>query len=443
MTDTRVPRLAHRMADIESFQVMDLLARARELEGLGRDIVHMEIGEPDFPTPEPITAAARRALAEGKTHYTPALGLPALREAVAGFYRQRYGVCVSPERIVITPGASGALLLALGVLLNPGEKVLLADPGYPCNRHFVRFLDGAAQSVPVDADTAWQLAPRHIGQHWDSQTVAAMIASPSNPTGTLLGRDELAALARAVAERGGTLIADEIYHGLTYPLPTSPTKVGEEKFSSPSQGHESLSPSPSQGDDYRDVVGWPRREHVAQGRGGGNRAASALEVAAEAFVINSFSKYFQMTGWRLGWLVVPEGYVREVEKLAQNLFIAPSTPAQYAALAAFSDETLAILEARRAEFQRRRDYLLPALRGLGFDIPLVPQGAFYIYADCSRLAADSRQFSRDLLEQAGVAVTPGADFGRHHPGRYLRFAYTTDLSRLEEGVERIRRYLGR
>ncbi|GAB4296103.1 MAG: aminotransferase class I/II-fold pyridoxal phosphate-dependent enzyme [Thiohalomonadaceae bacterium] len=434
MTDTRVPRLAHRMADIESFQVMDLLARARELEGQGRDIVHMEIGEPDFPTPEPITAAARRALAEGKTHYTPALGLPALREAIAGFYRQRYGVIVSPERIVITPGASGALLLALGVLLNPGEKVLLADPGYPCNRHFVRFLDGAAQSVPVDADTAWQLAPRHIEQYWDANTVAAMVASPSNPTGTLLGREELAALAAAVAERGGTLIADEIYHGLTYPLPASPTVVGEEKTPShawrgrgsratsaleitpsPSQGHESLSPSPLQG----------------EGRGGGG-----------IFVINSFSKYFQMTGWRLGWLVVPEGYVREVEKLAQNLFIAPSTPAQYAALAAFSDETLAILEARRAEFQRRRDYLLPALRGLGFDIPLVPQGAFYIYADCSRLAADSRQFSRDLLEQAGVAVTPGADFGRHQPGRYLRFAYTTDLSRLQEGVERIRRFLG-
>lgn len=401
MTDTHVPHLARRMADIEAFQVMDLLARARELEGQGRDIVHMEIGEPDFPTPEPITAAARRALAEGKTHYTPALGLPALREAIAAFYQQRYGVSVSPERIVITPGASGALLLALGVLLNPGEKVLLADPGYPCNRHFVRFLGGVACSVAVDIDTAWQLAPRHIEQYWDSQTVAAMVASPSNPTGTLLGREELAALAEAVAQRGGTLIADEIYQGLTYPLPASPTGVREENAPSPLQGRE-----------------------------GGS-----------AFVINSFSKYFQMTGWRLGWLVVPEGYVREVEKLAQNLFIAPSTPAQYAALAAFSDETLAILEARRAEFQRRRDYLLPALRGLGFDIPLTPQGAFYIYADCGRLAADSRQLSRDLLEQAGVAVTPGADFGSHHPERYLRFAYTTDLARLEEGVARIRRFL--
>jgi len=375
------------MGDIESFQVMDLLARARELEGQGRDIVHMEIGEPDFPTPEPITAAAQRALAEGKTHYTPALGLPALRQAIAGFYRQRYGISVSPERIVITPGASGALLLALGVLLNPGEGVLLADPGYPCNRHFVRFLDAAARPVPVDADTAWQLAPRHVEQYWDERTIGAMVASPSNPTGTLLGREELAALAAVVAARGGTLIADEIYHGLTY----------------------------------------------------GERAVSALEVAAEAFVINSFSKYFQMTGWRLGWLVVPGGYVREVEKLAQNLFIAPSTPAQYAALAAFEPETLAILEARRAEFQRRRDYLAPALRELGFDIPLTPQGAFYIYADCSRLVADSRQFSRDLLEQAGVAVTPGADFGSHRPERYLRFAYTTDLARLQEGVERIRR----
>jgi aspartate/methionine/tyrosine aminotransferase len=412
MTDTRPPRIARRMADIDSFQVMDLLARARELEGQGRDIVHMEIGEPDFPTPAPVLAAAQRALAEGRTHYTPALGLPALREAIAGFYRDRYRVDVAPERIIVTPGASGALLLALGVLLNPGERILLADPGYPCNRHFVRFLNGAATAVPVDADTAWQLTPRHVEQYWDERTIGAMVASPSNPTGTLLGREELAALAGAVAARGGTLIADEIYHGLIYPkvmgeerpLPASPTNVGE-------------------------------------GRGGGSRATSALEVAADSFVINSFSKYFQMTGWRLGWLVVPPAYVREVEKLAQNLFIAPSTPAQYAALAAFSDDTLAVLEQRRAEFQRRRDFLLPALRELGFGIPVTPEGAFYIYADCSALAADSAQFSRDLLEQAGVAVTPGTDFGSHHPERYLRFAYTTDMARLEEGVARIRRFL--
>jgi aspartate/methionine/tyrosine aminotransferase len=384
------PHIARRMVDIDAFQVMDLLARARVLERQGRDIVHMEIGEPDFPTPAPVTAAAQRALAEGKTHYTPALGLPALRETVAAFYQQRYGVSVSAERIVITPGASGALLLALGVLLNPGERVLLADPGYPCNRHFVRFLDGAATAVPVDADTAWQLAPHHIQHYWEPNTVAAMVASPANPTGSLLGLDELRALGLAVAQHGGTLIADEIYHGLTY----------------------------------------------------GERAVSALEVAPDAFVINSFSKYFQMTGWRLGWLVIPEIYVREVEKLAQNLFIAPSTPAQYAALAAFSDDTLAILEQRRAEFERRRDYLLPALRDLGFDIPLTPQGAFYIYADCRSLAADSQGFSCDLLEQAGVAVTPGADFGRYLPERYLRFAYTTELVRLQEGVARIRRFLG-
>jgi aspartate/methionine/tyrosine aminotransferase len=278
--------------------------------------------------------------------------------------------------------------------------------------------------VPVEADTAWQLIPRHVDQYWDERTIGVMVASPSNPTGTLLGREELAALAGAVAARGGTLIADEIYHGLTYPkvvgeerpLPASPAVVGEEKTPSPFRG---------------------------EGRGGGSRATSALEVAPDSFVINSFSKYFQMTGWRLGWLVVPPAYVREVEKLAQNLFIAPSTPAQYAALAAFNPETLAILEQRRAEFQRRRDFLLPALRELGFAIPVTPEGAFYIYADCSALAADSAQFSRDLLEQAGVAVTPGTDFGSHHPERYLRFAYTTELARLEEGVARIRRFLGR
>ena len=396
MAPEPVIRLARRMAGIEAFQVMDLLARARELEAQGRSIVHIEIGEPDFPTPEPIVAAAQRALGEGRTHYTPALGLPALRQAVAAFYKERYGVKLSAERVVITPGASGALLLALGVLLNPGERVLLADPGYPCNRHFTRFLEGEAVAVPVGPDSAYQLNAELVGRFWDDRTVAAMIASPSNPTGTVIAPSELAAVAAAVEGRGGALISDEIYHGLVYPA--------------------------------------PRAED-------GMRAISALEVSDRAFVINSFSKYFQMTGWRLGWLVVPEGYRRAVEKLAQNLFIAASTPAQYAALAAFEPGTIAILEQRRAEMQRRRDYLLPALRELGFDIPVTPVGAFYIYADCSRFSSDSQTFSRDLLEQAGVAVTPGADFGAHQADRYLRFAYTTDMAQLEEGIARLRRFL--
>ncbi|MCK5639538.1 MAG: pyridoxal phosphate-dependent aminotransferase [Gammaproteobacteria bacterium] len=377
------------MTDIGPFQVMDLLARARELEAQGRSIIHMEIGEPDFTSPAPIMAAAQQALQDNLTHYTPALGLPALREAIAKHYRSSYGVNVSAERIVVTPGASGALLLAMGVLLNPGEQVLMADPGYPCNRHFARFVEAEAVAVPVGAETGYQLTAEHISNAWSPQTQAALLASPSNPTGTLLEHEELAAIYEAVNSRGGRLLVDEIYHGLIY-----------------------------EGD-----------------------SSTALTISDDIFVINSFSKYFSMTGWRLGWLVVPEAYLREVEKLAQNLFIAAPTLAQHAALAAFEPETLAILEQRREEFHRRRDYLLPELRALGFDIPVTPQGAFYIYADCSKFTDNSQSFADDLLENAGVAVTPGADFGNYLPERYLRFAYTTSMGNLQEGVQRLERFL--
>ncbi len=390
MGNDRLPHLPRRMSEIESFRVMDLLARARELEAAGRDIVHMEIGEPDFSTPEPVVAAGMEALRRGITHYTPALGLPPLRAKIAQHYSSAYHVDVDPAQVVITPGASGALLLALGVLVDPGSRVLMSDPGYPCNRNFIRFLEGSAVKIPVGPETRYQLSSELIGRHWDEATVAAIVASPSNPTGTMLRRHELAALVAAVEGRGGRLIADEIYHGLVY----------------------------------------------------GQTAVSALQISGNAFVINSFSKYFQMTGWRLGWMVVPRQYLREVEKLVQNLFIAAPTPAQYAALAAFDEPTLAILETRRVEFERRRDYLVPALQQLGFEISVVPDGAFYIYADCSRLTADSQSFCHRLLEEAGVAVTPGADFGEYLSARYLRFAYTTDLPRLEEGVARIGRYLG-
>lgn len=381
--------IARRMADIQPFHVMDLLARARALEAAGRSIVHMEIGEPDFSTPEPIIEAGRRALAEGRTHYTPALGLPELREAIAGFYRSRHGVEIAPERVIVTPGASGALLLVLGVLVDPGQQVLMADPGYPCNRHFVRLYEGETLSVPVGPDTDYQLTPEHLVAHWTRRSIAALIASPSNPTGTLVPTDALRGMLDFTAARGGRLIVDEIYHGLVY----------------------------------------------------GREDATALALSDEAFVINSFSKYFGMTGWRLGWIVAPPDYVREIDKLLQNLFIAAPTSAQHAALAAFEPATLDLLEQRRREFERRRDFLLPALRGLGFDIPCTPQGAFYLYADCSRFTDDSQTFACRLLEQAGVAVTPGLDFGSHRPGRHLRFAYTASLPRLEEGVERIRRFL--
>lgn len=380
---------AKRIADIQPFQVMELLARARELEARGRDIVHMEIGEPDFSTPAPIVEAGIRALQAGHTHYTPAMGLPALRQAIAGFYRHRYGVEVAPERIVVTPGASGALLLAVGALLDVGEELLMADPGYPCNRNFARFVEAQGRLIPVGADSGYQLTARHIEANWDRNSRAVLLASPSNPTGTLVPEQEMQAIIELVKRKGGGLIVDEIYHGLVYDI----------------------------------------------------EAQTALAVSDQVFVINSFSKYFNMTGWRLGWMVVPEAYIPVVDKLAQNLFLAAPTPAQHAALAAFEPQTLAILEERRQEFQRRRDYLLPALRQLGFDIPVTPQGAFYIYANCERFTDDSFALSQRLLEEAGVAVTPGMDFGSHRANVHLRFAYTTSVERLAEGVRRIAEFL--
>jgi len=380
--------LARRMAEIEPFHVMALLARARELEAQGRSIIHMEIGGPDFPTPEPICRAGTRVIEKGELFYTPALGLPQLRKAIAGYYRSRYGVELSPARIVVTTGASGALLLACAVLVGPGDEVLLADPGYPANRHFVRLMEGVPRAVPVAAADGYQLAPQHLERHWGPRSVAALVASPSNPTGTLISTERLSAMADFAGERGGTLIVDEIYHGLVY--------EGE--------------------------------------------YTTALAHSGDVFVVNSFSKYFQMTGWRLGWLVAPERYLGELDKLAQNLYLAAPTPSQHAALAAFEPETLAILEARRLEFKARRDYLVPALRGLGFDIPVTPQGAFYIYAGCGRLTRDSLAFARDLLERAGVAITPGIDFGANAPERHVRFAYTNSIARLKEGVARIAQF---
>jgi len=388
-SESRVVRIARRMADIEPFHVMALLARARELEAQGRSIIHMEIGEPDFPTPEPILRAGIQALEKGELFYTPTPGLPQLREAIAGYYRSCYDVEVSPSRILVTTGSSAALMLACATLVNPGDEVLLADPGYPANRHFVRVVEGVPRAIPVDASSGYQLAPAHLELNWGPRTTAALVASPSNPTGTLISTEMLSAMAEIARAKEGNLIVDEIYHGLVY------------------------------GDDY----------------------TTALALADDVFVINSFSKYFSMTGWRLGWVVAPEPYVRELDKLAQNLYLAAPTPAQYAALAAFKPETLQILAERAREFKARRDYLVPELRELGFDIPVTPQGAFYIYAGCGRLTKDSFGFARDLLEQSGVAITPGIDFGTNAPERHVRFAYTNSIGRLQEGVSRIAQFL--
>jgi len=382
---------AARIAHIQPFRVMELLARARALEATGRSIVHMEIGEPDFPTPAPILAAGRRALDAGYTHYTDAVGLLALRRAIADFYRQRHGVAVDPGQVVITPGASGALLLVLALLVDEGREVLLPDPGYPCNRNFVHLLGGRPRSVPVDAASGFQVDRARLAAAAGPQTAAAMLASPANPTGTVLSRRTLAEIADWAASANIALVVDEIYQGLVY----------------------------------------------------GANAPSALEVSPRAFVINSFSKYFGMTGWRLGWLVAPEEYVGDLDKLAQNLFLAAATPSQHAALAAFEPDTLQILEQRRDAFRSRRDFLLPALRDLGFVIPVEPEGAFYIYADCSRFTTDSVAFCQRLLDEAGVCLTPGLDFGEHRPDTHVRFAYTTSLAQLEEGMRRLREHLSR
>lgn len=382
---------ASRLADIAPFHVMELLARAKALEAEGRDIIHMEVGEPDFPTPAPIVAAAQAHIATGRVFYTPALGLPELRSALAAFYTTRYGITLPATRIVITAGASGALLLALACLAEPASEWLVTDPGYPCNRNFVRSFEGIPVCIPVGDENNFQPTLGDLEQHWNEHTAGAIFASPANPTGTLLDDSTLAAIAGFVRQQGGRLIVDEIYHGLTY---------------------------------------------------GRAAASTALQFGDDLFVVQSFSKYFNMTGWRLGWLVVPERFARDIEKLAQNLFIAPSTPAQYAALAAFQPDTIAILENRRAEFRRRRDFLVPELEKLGFRLHAKPEGAFYVYVDCSALTTDSDRFARDLLEKAGVATTPGLDFGSHAAKSHLRFAYTTSNERLAEAVDRIRRYLG-
>ena len=382
-------RLARRAGRIAPFEVMEVLAQAHRMQAAGTDVIHLEVGEPDFPTPEPIVAAAIEALRSEPMFYTPALGLPALREAIAQFYSDRYRISVPVERIVVTAGSSAALLMALGLVLDVGDEALIGDPGYPCNRHFVSFVDAEPVLVPTDAETDYQVTADLLTAAWTPRTRAVIAASPSNPTGTMIDPAEWGRIASLCHERGATLVADEIYQGLVY----------------------------------------------------GREPATILSLTDEVIVVNSFSKYFQMTGWRLGWLVVPDGAAREIEKLAQNLFICPSTPAQHAALAAFTPETIAILESRRTELEARRDVLLAALPEIGFGVRARPDGAFYIYCDVGDLTDDSFAFARRILDATAVAITPGRDFGVAAPDRHMRIAYTQPVTRLEEAAERIRRML--
>ena len=400
---TQPAALAKRMESIQPFHVMSLLGKAKQLEQQGRDIIHLEVGEPDFTTPQPIIDAGIKAIRQGDIHYTPSVGLPELREAIAADYAARFKASVSASQIIVTPGASGALLLIIGALIGRDDAVMLADPGYPCNSNFVRFVEGHIQSIAVDESSAYQLTAEIIEKYWQANTKAVLLASPSNPTGTLVSREEMQKIIALVRQKNGMVIVDEIYQGLVYDIePTTVLSINQ-------------------------------------------------AVDSNVVVINSFSKYFQMTGWRLGWCVVPSTLVKACDHLAQNLFLAAPTTAQYAALAAFLPETLQLLEERRAIFKQRRDYLLPQLRKLGFEIPIIPQGAFYIYCDCSKLLAKpgilkkqlktSMDLAHDLLETRGVAVTPGIDFGRHKADQYLRIAYTKDIRQLEAAVARLTDYL--
>ena len=389
INSTKHKKISTRAQQIRPFYVMDLLARAKQLEAEGHPVLHLEVGEPDFSTPKPVIDAGIKALSQAKTHYTAAPGLPELRQAIADHYQRKFNLNIDPGRIIVTPGASGALQLALSLLVDSGDSVLLTDPGYPCNRNMVRLLGAETTAVPVDAATQFQMHANHIDEYWNERTVAAMIASPSNPTGTRIPDSELKLLIEAIDKVNGSLIVDEIYQGLVY----------------------------------------------------ADSDSSALTHSDNLFVINSFSKYFGMTGWRLGWLVVPEDFIDAADRIAQNIFLAASTVSQHAALAAFTAETEAVLQSRVEEFNQRRQYLLPALREMGFDIPVEPEGAFYIYADCSAITQDSFQWCKQVLEEIAVAITPGIDFGKHRASTHVRFAYTRPVEQLEQACDRIAKYI--
>ncbi len=379
------PNLASRLANIAPFHVMELAKMATELEKQGRHIIHMGIGEPDFTAPPPVLEAAARAMADGRMQYTAATGIPALREAIAAHYQHVYGLNIAPSRIVVTAGASAALLLACAALVEKDAEVLMPDPSYPCNRHFVAAFEGRATMISSGPEHRFQLSDAMVREHWTPATRGVLLASPSNPTGTSIRRDELAKIVASVRERNGFTIVDEIYQGLTY---------DETPF-------------------------------------------SALSLGEDVIVINSFSKYFNMTGWRLGWLVVPEAMVQPIEKLAQNLFICASSIAQHAGVACFVPESIAIYEQRKAEFKRRRDYIVPALRELGFGVPVTPDGAFYVYADCSSLSDNADRLTIAMLNQAGVVLVPGLDFGPHTARQYIRLSYATSMENLQQAVSRL------
>lgn len=392
-------RISQRAQRIEPFYVMEVAKAAAEMARAvahsDKPMIFLNIGEPDFTAPPRVAAAAAKAIADGATQYTQATGLPALREKISTWYATRFNVQVAPSRIVLTAGASAALQLACLALIEAGDEILMPDPSYPCNRHFVSAADGKAVLIPTTAAERFQLTQAKVKAAWTPQTRGVLLASPSNPTGTSIAPGELQRIAELVASRGGITMIDEIYLGLSY----------DDQFG-------------------QTALGLPD------------------ELGQNIISINSFSKYFNMTGWRLGWLVVPEALVSVIERLAQNLFICPSTIAQHAALACFEPESIAEYECRRTEFKARRNYFIPELNRLGLAVPVMPDGAFYAYADCTRLAEKfgvrgSWDVAFELMKRAHLAVTPGRDFGVASPEQYLRFSTASSMQQLKEAIARL------
>ena len=391
-------RLAKRLDHIEPFYVMEFAKAAAELARspacADSPMIFLNIGEPDFTAPPAVLAAARRCMDSGHTHYTQATGEPALRQRISRWYAERFGVDVPAERIVVTAGASAALQLACLALVDRGDEVLMPDPCYPCNRHFVAASEGVPVLLPASAEERFQLTAAKVDAAWTPRTRGVLLASPSNPTGTSIAPDEMGRIVAAVRARGGFTLVDEIYLALSF----------DDAFGRSALAHE------QPGDDG-------------------------------LVSINSFSKYFCMTGWRLGWMVVPPALVAPIEKLAQNLYICPSTLSQHAALACFDADSIAEYERRRTEFRDRRDFLVPALERLGLRVPVVPDGAFYAWADCSAHASSSWDFCFDMMRRAHVAITPGRDFGRHVSERFVRFSFASSMAQLHEAVRRLARSL--
>ncbi|MDL9936753.1 aminotransferase class I/II-fold pyridoxal phosphate-dependent enzyme [Gordonia sp. ABSL1-1] len=386
-------RISRRAERVAPFYAMEFAKKAAALQRQGHHVITLNIGEPDFGAPPAFLDAARELTDGRPLAYTGALGLPELRAAIADFYQHHFRAQVTPDRIAVTSGASAALLLACAALVDPGDGVIIGDPSYPCNRQFAESFGAQVTLVPTTADTRFQLTPRAVADHWTATTRGVVVATPSNPTGTSMPYDDLVAMCDLVAERDGWAIVDEIYLGLSDPGP---------------DGHP------------------PRSVLADPGPG-----------ASNAVVINSFSKYFGLTGWRLGWCIVPPDLVDVLERLAQNYYVCPSTPAQLAALSCFTPESLAVTEQRRIEFANRRELVVEGLASIGLDVPVVPDGAFYVYLDVSSTGLTSAEFCDRALQEAHVALTPGKDFGVHGADRYVRLSYAASTAELTEAIDRL------